>query len=112
MVRRETDLVARYGGEEFAIILPYTDFAGAGALAENLRSTVERELGFEWAGHAVTVTVSVGAATAPGGAIVEPDDLVAAADEALYASKQAGRNCVTVRPPGDLRQGRPAPVTP
>lgn len=111
VVRRGTDLVARYGGEEFAIILPYTDMAGAEALANKVRAAVERDLNFRWEGQLVPVTVSLGAATAPGGTSVEPGDLIAAADAALYASKQAGRNRVTVRPPGHLRAGGTEPAT-
>jgi diguanylate cyclase (GGDEF)-like protein len=112
VVRRETDIVARYGGEEFAIILPYTDAAGARALAEKLRTTVERELCFEWDHQPVPVTVSIGVATAPGGPLVEPSELIAAADDALYASKQAGRNQVTVRSPGERPSGKLEPAMP
>jgi len=112
VVRRETDIVARYGGEEFAIILPYTDAIGASTLAETVRLTVERDLRFEWEGRRVPVTVSVGVAMAPGGRSVEPGELIAAADGALYASKQAGRNRVTVHPPGNLRPEAGEPVTP
>jgi len=97
IVRRETDIVTRYGGEEFAIILPYTDADGARRLAETLRSKVEGDMKFTWDGKAIPVTVSVGLATIPSGSRVEPDEVIAAADEALYTSKQAGRNRVTVR---------------
>ncbi|PHQ27264.1 hypothetical protein CLH62_06740 [Marinobacter guineae] len=112
VVRRETDIVARYGGEEFAIILPYTDAIGARTLAEKVRATVERDLRFEWEGQPVPVTVSLGVATAPGGASVEPCELISAADGALYASKQAGRNRVTVHAPGNLHSGTCEPVMP
>jgi len=112
VVRRGTDIVARYGGEEFAIILPYTDATGAGELAEKVRKNVEQELRFQWEGQPVPVTISVGVAAAPGGLPVEPGQLIAAADEALYASKQAGRNRVTVRPPGNLSADNAEPVTP
>jgi diguanylate cyclase len=97
VVRRETDIVARYGGEEFAIILPYTDPDGAGQLAEKVRAHVEQRMNFKWGGAPVPVTVSLGLATTPAGSRLEPDTLIAAADQALYASKQAGRNRVTVR---------------
>ena len=85
---RETDFFARYGGEEFIIILPLTDSAGAMVLAERLRDAVERTA---WPER--PVTVSLGAATL---LPTMPDDaaLVAAADQALYAAKTAGRNCV------------------
>ena len=85
---RDTDFFARYGGEEFIVILPLTDAAGAMVLAERLRAAVERA---SWPER--SVTVSLGAATL---LPTMPDDaaLVAAADQALYAAKAAGRNCV------------------
>ena len=99
---RETDFFARYGGEEFIIILPLTDADGAAALAERLRAAVERT---SWPQRGVTA--SLGAATL---LVDMPDDaaLVAAADRALYAAKNAGRNCVfhaqslTAHGPGDI----------
>ncbi|OZB15073.1 MAG: hypothetical protein B7X58_06980 [Marinobacter sp. 34-60-7] len=97
VVRRETDIVTRYGGEEFAIILPYTDPHGAEQLAEKVRAHVEHRMNFQWDGSSIPVTVSVGVATAPAGSRLEPEALIAAADEALYRSKQDGRNRVTVR---------------
>jgi diguanylate cyclase len=112
VVRRETDIVARYGGEEFTIILPYTDAAGSRALADKLRTMVERELRFEWEQQPVPVTVSIGVATAPGGLFVEPSELIAAADDALYTSKQAGRNQVTFRSPGERPSDRLEPAMP
>ena len=85
---RDTDFFARYGGEEFIVILPLTDGAGAMVLAERLRIAIERTA---WPER--SVTVSLGAATLlptmPG-----EDALVEAADQALYAAKAAGRNCV------------------
>jgi len=85
---RDTDFFARYGGEEFIIILPLTDAAGAMVLSERLRSAVERA---SWPERGVTV--SLGAATL---LAAMPDEaaLVAAADQALYAAKTSGRNCV------------------
>ena len=85
---RDTDFFARYGGEEFIVILPLTDAAGAMVLAERLRVAVEQTA---WPER--SVTVSLGAATL---LPTMPDDaaLVAAADQALYAAKTAGRNCI------------------
>ncbi len=83
-------LVARYGGEEMVILAPETDRERAGALAEKIRKAVE-ERRFE-AGRATTgVTVSVGAAVYPRDARAALD-LVARADQALYAAKEGGRN--------------------
>ncbi|MBR9871860.1 MAG: diguanylate cyclase [Gammaproteobacteria bacterium] len=95
LVQRETDIICRYGGEEFALVLPYTDAVGAKQLAEKIRASIESDLWFEWEGEAQSVTVSIGVAVVGSGSAVEPDDVVAAADEALYTSKTEGRNRVT-----------------
>jgi diguanylate cyclase (GGDEF)-like protein len=89
--RRETDLAARLGGEEFALLLPGTDRNGALRAAERIRA--------ELAGSPVPVvgrvTVSLGAAIFPEDGENERD-LVARADERLYAAKSGGRNRVIV----------------
>lgn len=86
---REMDLPCRYGGEEFAIILPATRSSDGGVLAERLRTTIETmQVPFE--GKKLSVTVSMGlSGTIEGDSATE---LVKRADEALYASKDAGRN--------------------
>lgn len=85
---RDVDLVARYGGEEFAVVLPDTDRVGARMAAERLRQAVDG------GPMSVAVTVSIGVATAEAGWLQSPDALLHAADRALYAAKQAGRNQV------------------
>lgn len=87
-VRKRTDFVARYGGEEFAILLPSIEAEDAVAVAENLRVRIEQE---PWIHRKVTVSIGVSTLSAetPEGA-----SLLRAADDALYASKHAGRNCV------------------
>jgi diguanylate cyclase (GGDEF)-like protein len=100
-IHRAKDRACRYGGEEFAVILPETDTAGARVVGERLREQmagVEHRLS---GGIALRVTASVGIATwlpAFRGlqAWDSPAGLVAAADEALYAAKHAGRNRVAV----------------
>jgi diguanylate cyclase (GGDEF)-like protein len=93
-VRESTDLVARYGGEEFAVILPDTDAASGLVVAEKIRAIVF-SLGIDRAkGDPNPVTVSVGLATQIPAGNAEPSALVAAADEALYAAKDTGRNRV------------------
>lgn len=94
--RRETDVVARYGGEEFGVILPETGSKGAFDVAESLRETVEA-LNIAHASSKVCdhVTISVGVATWLPEKGSLPEHLLAAADEALYQSKEDGRNRVT-----------------
>jgi diguanylate cyclase (GGDEF)-like protein len=86
---RTTDFVARYGGEEFTLVLPNTNAEGAMIMAEALRVVIESA---PWPGHAVTA--SFGAATYSS-KINSETELIGAADRALYASKENGRNRVT-----------------
>jgi two-component system, cell cycle response regulator len=85
---RRYDTVARYGGEEFALILPATDRVETRAIVDRMRRQIEAVSGDP------KVTISAGVATFPTDAATA-DDLVAAADEALYASKRGGRNRVS-----------------
>jgi diguanylate cyclase (GGDEF)-like protein len=87
---RETDLAARIGGEEFAVILAGTDLDGAMAFAEDLRSDIEQRVQVDGVGWPVTASFGVAAS----GAECVVDDLIAAADRALYRAKAAGRNAV------------------
>ena len=87
---RKGDVLCRYGGEEFAILIPQTAGANALEVAEKLRRTVET---WHFPGVPRTVTISVGMAEFPEYGTTR-DEIVAAADAALYAAKQAGRNRV------------------
>jgi two-component system cell cycle response regulator len=87
---RGHDVVARYGGEEFAVLLPTTAAAEALDVAERLRSAIACR---PWPHRAVTA--SLGVATA-GLATDDASTLVDQADHALYQSKQAGRNQVSL----------------
>lgn len=101
---RAFDFVARYGGEEFVAILPETDAAAAYAVGERLRSRVANlPIALPNASGpanepegAITVTVSLGVATAPA-SNATAGELIAAADAALYEAKKAGRNRVAAR---------------
>ena len=87
---RDTDVVGRFGGEEFIILLPHTNAAAAELVAERIReATLERELC--WQDQRFNVTLSLGVAEA-GVHADGNDELIAAADEALYAAKRGGRN--------------------
>lgn len=109
--RRGSDLAARYGGEEFVLALADTDAQHAAGVAESIRSDVESESlkrasGSGSVGLRAPMTVSIGYVICdfpPGAALVELVNLADAlrlADEALYASKRAGRNRVSVADAG------------
>jgi diguanylate cyclase (GGDEF)-like protein len=89
---RKIDVVCRYGGEEFAILLTQTSSEHALAVAEKLRKLVED---WEFPGVPQTVTISAGVAAFPEHGATR-DQLVRAADNALYAAKQLGRNQVSL----------------
>jgi diguanylate cyclase (GGDEF)-like protein len=88
---RATDLVARYGGEEFVAVLTDTDEAGAVEVAEKMREQVESLNIAHSETLRITVSAGVASATPLSGT---PDDLIRAADEALYQAKRSGRNQV------------------
>jgi len=92
---RESDYVARYGGEEFVILLPATDVDGARELAERCRSTVATTQVADRAGP-LSVTASMGISSFEKGNIGTVDELLSAADQALYEAKKLGRNRVVV----------------
>lgn len=87
---RKVDVGCRYGGEEFAIIVPETTGEDAYYVADKLRKVIETAV---FPGVPRPVTISAGVASYPANA-ANRDELIKAADEALYAAKQAGRNMV------------------
>jgi diguanylate cyclase (GGDEF)-like protein len=89
---RGSDLKCRYGGEEFMVLLPDTPLEGARRVAENLRREIGA-MGIPWNGDPIHVTSSFGVATARPDEL-DPKALIARADEALYAAKRDGRDCV------------------
>lgn len=89
---REIDRVARYGGEEFAVILPETDSTGAYIVAEKMREITAAHMFLGKEGRRdARLTISLGVASCPEHAI-DQEELLKAADNALYLAKNRGRN--------------------
>jgi two-component system cell cycle response regulator len=95
---RSADLVARLGGEEFVVVMPETELEIAAAVAERLRVAIgRRPFTVGATATALSLTVSIGVtATASGGDA--RDQMLARADDALYAAKSGGRDRVVTRP--------------
>jgi len=89
---REIDVAGRWGGEEFAVIMPGTDALGGAKVAERARAGIEALEIPSADDDAIRVTASFGVASIADASSVEA--LVAAADEALYRAKRAGKNRV------------------
>ncbi|HEX4346187.1 MAG TPA: GGDEF domain-containing protein, partial [Vicinamibacterales bacterium] len=98
---RETDVVARFGGDEFALILPDTGGEGAFAVGERIRERIAAHGFLTGAGLHLRLTASVGVATLPDVA-ASADELVHAADAAMYQVKDRGKNGIqAAAPPAD-----------
>ncbi|HEV2423349.1 MAG TPA: diguanylate cyclase [Terriglobia bacterium] len=92
---RREDVVCRYGGEEFVLILPGAPLSVSLRRADDLRQAV-RECSPEWQGKALgSLTVSTGIACCPEHGTT-PEELLGAADQAMYRAKREGRDCVVV----------------
>ena len=96
---RTVDTAYRYGGDEFLVLLPETDYAGAFVVAEKIRSEAE-EMGYRLETEGAPTSVSIGLVSHPedGGSA---DELVRAADLAMYNAKSLGKNQISgyPRPP-------------
>lgn len=103
---RQADLAARLGGDEFALLLPETGAADAAIVAQRIREGIAAQR-TSLSNMEFTITVSIGLADLNAGEIDSPDAMVLLADKALYAAKEAGRNCLvmardlTVLAPGE-----------
>ena len=93
---RNTDFVARYGGEEFTIVMLQTDKHGAISLIERIQKKVyDLNIKHEYSKVSDRVTISFGVSTAYVGTKKDYNDYIKKADEALYISKEKGRNTYT-----------------
>jgi len=101
---RATDLGGRYGGEEFVVVLPHNDLSSATQAAERWRAMIADKPFLVTGGREIQVTMSVGVATFER-SMGSPDELVSAADTALYIAKENGRNRVECFEP-DASRGR------
>jgi diguanylate cyclase (GGDEF)-like protein len=95
---RASDEIGRYGGEEFLFILQNTDIAEGKDVAERVRARINNDT-IHASDADISVSLSLGIAQARDSDVV--DTLIDRADEALYAAKQAGRDCVRVETPGE-----------
>ncbi|MCL1817598.1 MAG: GGDEF domain-containing protein [Spirochaetaceae bacterium] len=92
---RIEDVLSRFGGEEFTLLLPTTPMPTAVEIAERLRAAVEN-LKIPYGEKTLSVTISIGCALSCPTDPLAPSQIIARADEALYKSKQNGRNRVTL----------------
>jgi diguanylate cyclase (GGDEF)-like protein len=92
---RETDVVARFGGDEFALVLPDTGGEGAFAVGERIRDRIAEYKFLAGDGLDVHLTASIGVATLPDVA-ASAEELVQAADKAMYQVKDSGKNGIQV----------------
>jgi diguanylate cyclase (GGDEF)-like protein len=100
-VRRKDDLIGRFGGEEFLVILPATDLLDAAKVAERIRQAIgAMRMPHARSGIADIVTVSIGVSAGRISDGISTEELVRAADNALYEAKRMGRNRIHASAPG------------
>jgi len=104
---RNNDVPSRFGGEEFTVMLPHADTVVAKIVAERLRTSVAK-MHVPWEETTLPqITISLGVFTFGKDDDLEPVEILRRADEALYVSKNKGRNCSTMWEPS-LFENMPA----
>lgn len=109
---RAGDTVARYGGEEFVVLLPQTDAGNAQAIADRIRTSIERKLLYAKSGQGIKVTISAGVsqlalADEASDDLQQASVMLNSADDALYRAKHNGRNRVEYAGPSAQAPRRP-----
>jgi len=97
---RETDVVARFGGDEFSLVLPDTNTEGAVQVAERIRDRLRASRFLTSDGLSVRQTVSIGVATLESNTPRSAEDLMKAADMAMYRVKAAGKDGIYIAQEG------------
>jgi len=108
---RPYDAVGRYGGEEFLIVVPSSDAMGALGLAERIRQGIEGKPVLA-EGATISVTASFGVAASTPGHLLDPQEMLRLADDALYRAKGNGRNRCELASEQDLMTHRSLLVDP
>jgi diguanylate cyclase (GGDEF)-like protein len=90
---RKVDTVGRWGGEEFILLLPETPMSGGKTVAESIRKRIAGET-FSYKEHQLSITITFGVCEY--NSVMDVDTCVKRADEALYAGKHKGKNCVVL----------------
>ena len=96
---RRQDIVSRWGGEEFLFLLPETPFEGGKIAAEKIRKKIENS-DLKYNNDILSVTITFGVSIY--NRVMDIDECIKKADQALYQGKNKGRNCVVALKPEDI----------
>jgi len=105
---RNVDIPCRYGGEEFCVILPHTNAKGAMAFGERIRKIIEK-INIHYENQVIHITISGGISSKQEHGVISPEDMIKKADQALYSSKENGRNRNTIFKSKRIKSSHPDP---